>query len=147
MSDEAAQAERTEEAMGRMVLAGAPVQDLDEVTRKLWLLLFGRQGAGKTYEIGTASEVPFMCPILYISIEGGHETLFSNFPEAVKNKTIQIVTPVEVIDRAGKIIRTKWEHIEAIFEAMRMLRAQGKLVHKTLAIDSLSEAYELCMQW
>src|SRR5205085_2686412 len=121
-------------------IPGIDILNLEETPRVLRMLVYGDQGSGKTYLSGTASLVPEMCPILYLAIEGGAETLLTHFDHS----KFKVVVP-SVTDRNGKIVhRHKWEHVEAILEGFR---AHGIAPFKTIVIDSLSEAYELCMDW
>jgi hypothetical protein len=124
-------------------LAGEDLHGVSEIPTKLWLMIFGDQGAGKTFLAATASLVPELCPVLFLDIEGGVTTVQSNFPTA----PIKVIRPRELIGPDGKVKRTKWEHIEEIYEHAKLLYAKGTFPYKTTIFDSLSEGYQLCQDW
>lgn len=124
-------------------IAGAPVEDIADKATKLRMMLFGMTGSGKTHMACSAVEAPNMGPVLLIDIDGGWATA----KHAFKGQEIRVLQPVERRDSTGRLLQTKWQHINAIYEDCKRLVALGKFPWKTIVIDPLTEAYWLCMAW
>lgn len=46
------------------------------------ILVFGSSGAGKSHLAGTATQVPEMCPVIYLDVEDGSMTIKQNFDQS-----------------------------------------------------------------
>src|SRR6266540_3439351 len=88
---------------------GDPLFDLSKLPDVLIACIFGTTGAGKTHLLGTISEVPEMCPVLYINTGGGPRTLKMAFLDA----PFTIWTPTGTAPQ-------KWIKIEEMFEKLKL---------------------------
>jgi hypothetical protein len=127
-------------------IGGLPAEDLKDQPEYLKELLWGKVGSGKTWQIGSASEVPEMCPILYLNIEGGWRTIKRNFPQAVEQGLFHVVTPIDKYD-GGRRTQYKWQQLEEVLEDLKQQSSRGVLRYNTIGVDSHSEAYDLGMEW
>src|SRR6266702_3229729 len=118
-------------------IGGLPAYDLKD-SQDYWRgLIYGKVRSGKTYLSATACEVPEMCPILYLDIEGGFRTIKANFPEAVAAGLFHVITPQDRYS-GGKIIEYKWPQIERVMNDLKEQASRGVLKYNTFIIDSLS---------
>lgn len=88
------------------------------------MLLYGLPGAGKTHFLGTAADHPDTSPMLLIDVDGGYKT--------IRHK--------QNIDR---IQARKYKEVRKVLLDLFNAVQDGKLPYKTVAIDSLSEAYKI----
>lgn len=134
-------------------LASSPIEELQQVRDRLLQFIYGRTGSGKTRYLGTAALIPEMTPLLFIDMGGGEyktlKTLQRENPTARLN--VIRVDPGQYRKKDGEIVRltgpAKWEHTEEIYEDVKLKVQRGTLEVKTIGIDTLSEAYDLCMEW
>ncbi len=85
-------------------------------------LFHGDPGAGKTWLLGTADEVPEMCPVLIIDTEGGTLT---------------------IRDRNVDVVRVS--SYEDIQKVVLFLRRDAGKTYRTVGVDSLTELQKLIM--
>jgi hypothetical protein len=91
--------------------------------RRLRMLLYGTQGAGKTYLAATASEVPRMSPVIIVdsTVEAG--------TWSVEDFDVDVLH----IDRSSML--------ERLINDLH----KGQLPYKTLVLDNLQEIYNILM--
>lgn len=86
------------------------------------VLIYGESGSGKTRFAGSATELPELCPMLVIDIEGGAKTL-----QGLYNENIDIVRV------------TEWSQLQKVYDELY----KGKHKYKSVCVDSLTEAQKL----
>jgi len=105
-----------------------PIMKLDDiVTTTLRFLVYGPPGAGKTYLMGSALDVPEMCPILWFECDSG---LLS-----IKNRLQEHWDRIKILK-----LETR-QDIEMIRSVVQARPAKAK----TLVIDSLTELHALVL--
>ena len=104
-------------------IGALPVRKVSESTLKFNFLVYGLSGVGKTRLAGTAFDVPELCPILLLNIEGGDLTLRSLYPD---------IEAVRI---------TSWDQLKKVYENLK----QGKHGYKTVILDSLTEMQKMGM--
>lgn len=101
-------------------LAGLPIVSPKQLNKYINMLIYGESGAGKTTLVQTASDVPEMCPIIFINLNGG--TL------SIQDPNMDVVNP------------TTWKHMLLLHKTL-----QKGTKYKTVIGDLWSEVQDLCM--
>lgn len=91
------------------------------------LLIYGEAGAGKTYLAGSAADDPRTSPVLFLDVEGGVTTIRHR-------KEIDVV-PIRSMDQITKVYNDIFRSIE-----------DGRILYKTIVVDSLTELADLDMR-
>lgn len=104
-------------------LGGLTISRVEDRLVGINILIYGDSGVGKTVLAGSASDVPEMCPVLVIDIEGGTESLKSTYPD------------VDVVR-----VQT-WDEMQSVYNEL----ALGKTGYKTVILDSLTEIQKFNM--
>src|SRR5687768_13429392 len=104
-------------------LAGLPVQKVQARGQFINLLVYGDSGTGKTTLAGSADAVPALRPVLMIDIEGGAESLRSQYPN---------VDVVRV---------TTWDEMQRVYDELH----RGGHGYQTVILDSLTEIQKFSM--
>lgn len=100
------------------------VKSAADASRQVKMLLMGDPGSGKTLLAGTAADIPELCPILYLDVEGGVVTN-AKYPEDILQ-----ARPIKNIQQ----METVWNILD---------KERG--YYKTVIVDSLSELQKLDM--
>lgn len=104
-------------------LGGLTISKVSQRDPFLNFCIYGDSGIGKTILAGSASEVPAMCPVLCIDIEGGSESLRNKYPNV-------------------EVIRVKsWPKMQDVYGDLY----DGHHPYKTVLIDSISEGQKFNM--
>lgn len=118
-------------------IAGLPIQKASEKLDRVSMLVYGDPGVGKTWLAGSANDVDFMKPVLFVDCEGGTKTLRNTQPD------IEVVRVQTLFDKGGRIRKSAWEYLtDGIYEDLKLDATR----YKTIIIDSLTEASNLAMQ-
>jgi AAA domain len=120
--------------VAQATIAGLPIQKVGERLEKIKALIYGEPGAGKTYLVGSAREVPEMQPILFIDIEGGIKTIRNLWSD------IDTVRVRDEYNPQGKLVKSGWERLLELKEELRKPNS-----YETLIVDSISELYNLAL--
>lgn len=121
------------------------------------VLIYGDYGSGKTHLAATATEVPEMQEVLYVSVEGGEKTL-KKWPkmDVIRINTYSQMARVYEFIRLHCIARDKGD-IETLKKLEAKFRGipQDKMAeyystrqpkqYGTVVLDSLTELHKLCM--
>lgn len=123
----------------------------------LKLLVYGEYGTGKTFLMGTASDVPSMCDVLLINAESGDLTLVAdghNF-DAIDSVRVTTFKQVSRVYEFLKLHCQLRDSVENKDKELRNLEAQFKGVkpddidkpnrYRTCIIDSLTEIEVYCL--
>jgi len=100
------------------------------------IMIYGAPGAGKTYLAGTANDVPEMCPVLWIDVEGGIKTLRNKWPMC------EFIRIKDRYNDKGLLVKSAWEKLQDVYEEFQ----KGVLGYKTIVIDNATDAQGLAMQ-
>lgn len=100
-----------------------PVRKVSETVLKFNFMVYGLSGVGKTRLSGSAFDVPELCPILLLNIEGGDLTLRGLWPD---------IEAVRI---------TSWDQLKRVYETLK----QGNHGFKTVILDSVTEMQKLGM--
>lgn len=87
------------------------------------MMIYGLSGVGKTRLAGSAFEVPELCPLLFMNIEGGDLTLRSTYPD---------IEAVRI---------TSWEQLKNVYVSLK----KGGHGYKTVILDSGTEMQKMGM--
>lgn len=105
-------------------IGGLPITKAGEATEFFNFMVYGDPGVGKTRLVGSANEVPEMCPVLALDFDGGILSLKRNYPDM-------------------DVVRLKnWNDFQKLYMALK----KGDTGYRTLAVDSLTEAQKFSMQ-
>ena len=102
-------------------MSALKIQPISETTNYLKMLVYGPSGIGKTYLLGTACDVPELMPMLVADVEGGLATIRDREVDVVR-----IQTWTDILDVGNYMVK-------------------NPDVYKTLAVDSVSMLFDLCM--
>jgi len=116
-------------------IGGLQVVKVSQRTDYVKMLVYGVPGAGKTYLAGTADDVDFMRPVLFVDIEGGTKTIRKLHPD------VEVLRVVDKFDDKGRLKRTAWERLQDVYEDLR----RGVGDYRTVVIDNLTEAQKISM--
>jgi len=97
------------------------IKPISEEAAALKMLIYGPPGAGKTVLAATAADVPEMCPVLCVDVEGG---------------------TLSIRDKKVSVLRVKT--FAELIQLLEILRS-GHHNWKTVVIDSLTEVQKLNM--
>lgn len=100
-----------------------PVRRVSENQLKFNFLVYGLSGVGKTRLAGSAFDVPELCPILLLNIEGGDLTLRTLWPDL---EAVRI---------------TSWDELKKVYESLK----SGNHGYRTVVLDSVTEMQKLGM--
>lgn len=112
-------------------IAGLEVVEAQESDDFIKLLVYGDAGAGKTWLVASAADVEAMQPVLFIDMEGGISSVKRKWPG---------MHVIRIKDTPGKMA---WEHLYELYEHLKTKPHP----YKTIVLDSITEAYALCMRW
>jgi hypothetical protein len=87
------------------------------------ILVYGDSGIGKTTLCGSADDVPEMRKVLFIDLEGGTESLRTNYPNV---DTVRV---------------SSWTQLQAVYNDLH----RGGHGYKTAVVDSLTECQKFNM--
>lgn len=104
-------------------IGALPVRKVSDSKLKFNFLVYGLSGVGKTLLAGSAFDVPELCPILLLNIEGGDLTLRSKYPD-IENVRI-----------------TSWDQLKKVYEGLKL----GKHGYRTVILDSVTEMQKMGM--
>ena len=119
-------------------LAGLEVVEAGVSEGFIKFLVYADPGGGKTWLVASAQDVPKMRPILFIDMEGGIASAGKKWPG------MHVVRIKDTIDEStGRVTKMAWDHLYGLYEHLKT----RKHPYKTIILDSVSEAYALCMRW
>jgi len=124
--------------------------------RYLNFLVYGDYGVGKSYLIGTASEVPEMKDVLYISAEGGDLTIEGfdldivpvyNYAQFARvHEFLRLHCKYRDAYREGNTVaKEKLIKLEAMLRGVDEGSIKEPKLYNTVGVDSLSEVQKYCM--
>lgn len=128
--------------------------DAEEESPYINGLIYGKHGAGKTTLAGSAADVPEMCDVLVVSVEGG-KVVFRNNPRIDNWKGLDVIK-VDRIEQFQKVyewlkFHIRWRDVEGPAGEQELLKLQALIGlpanrvrrYRTVIVDSLSEVEAL----
>lgn len=118
-------------------IAGLDIVKAEDAERWIKLLVYGDAGSGKSWLVASAEDVPEMKPVLFIDMEGGIDSISRKWPG------INVVRLKDTTDPQGRVIKTAWDQLAELYNYL----STREHPYKTVILDSVTEAYSLCMRW
>jgi energy-coupling factor transporter ATP-binding protein EcfA2 len=105
------------------IIGSARIEKVGNKNPSLNILVYGQSGTGKTTLCGSADDVPEMRSVIIVDLEGGTESLRTNYGNV---DTIRVKS---------------WAEMQQVYDELH----QGNHKYKTVVIDSLTECAKFNM--